>query len=129
MQFPNFVFQNFQDNQPFSIMEAQVTGKPVVVSDAGGISEMVEHEKTDLIVPAGDSDLLYKCLESLLADDQLSNHAQQTSFLSLRLKSQISNFRVLTDCLPFSRQYQSHKRYVHFLKTYWKAVGLRNPNR
>lgn len=76
-----FVLPSLQDNQPFSVMEAQVTGKPVIVSNAGGIPEMVEHGKTGLIVPSGDSETLSNSIENLLSDDvlrnQLSKNAQK----------------------------------------------------
>lgn len=76
-----FVLPSLQDNQPFSVMEAQVTGKPVIVSNAGGIPEMVEHGRTGLIVPTGDSETLSNSLENLLSDDvlrnQLSKNAQK----------------------------------------------------
>lgn len=66
-----FVLPSLQDNLPFSVMEAQVTGKPVIVTAAGGIPEMVEHGNTGLIVPAGDHTSLSNSLENLLANDEL----------------------------------------------------------
>lgn len=66
-----FVLPSLQDNQPFSVMEAQVAGKPVVVSDAGGIPEMVAHDSSGLISPAGQSDPLYYNLKRVLEDDVL----------------------------------------------------------
>ncbi|CAH0345467.1 glycosyltransferase family 4 protein [Bacillus sp. CECT 9360] len=74
-----FVLPSLQDNQPFSVMEAQLAAKPVVVSDAGGIPEMVEHGKTGLIVPAGESKPLYKNLEQLLANDVLRNQLAENA--------------------------------------------------
>lgn len=65
------VLPSLQDNQPFSIMEAQISGKAVVVSDAGGIPEMVSHRETGLIFPKGDSVMLYNHLKTLLDDDFL----------------------------------------------------------
>lgn len=46
------------DNYPLVCLEAMACGKPVVVSDAGGLPEMVQHEKTGLIFPTGDPDAL-----------------------------------------------------------------------
>ncbi|MFC4765826.1 glycosyltransferase family 4 protein [Effusibacillus consociatus] len=66
-----FVLPSLQDNLPFSVMEAQVAGKPVVVSNAGGIPEMVEHGETGLISPAGDSESLYQNLKKVIEDDSL----------------------------------------------------------
>ncbi|MEH7384984.1 glycosyltransferase family 4 protein, partial [Bacillus sp. JJ1521] len=57
------VLPSLQDNQPFVVIEGQVAGKPVVVTDAGGLPEMVEHNETGLIVPAGNSHPLYKNLK------------------------------------------------------------------
>ncbi|KIL41613.1 group 1 glycosyl transferase [Gordoniibacillus kamchatkensis] len=65
------VLPSLQDNQPFSVMEAQISGKAVVVSDAGGIPEMVTHGETGLIFPRGDSVMLYTHLKTLLDDDFL----------------------------------------------------------
>lgn len=66
-----FVLPSLQDNLPFSVMEAQIAGKAVVVSDAGGIPEMVSHGKTGLISPAGQSEPMYRNLRRVLEDDNL----------------------------------------------------------
>lgn len=65
------VLPSLQDNQPFSVMEAQVLGKPVVVSDAGGIPEMVRHGVTGLVHKKGDSRQLAVYLEAVLSNDAL----------------------------------------------------------
>ncbi|MDF2927533.1 MAG: glycosyltransferase family 1 protein [Paenibacillaceae bacterium] len=64
-----FVHSCLQDNQPFSVMEAQLAGLPVIVSTAGGLPEMVQHGVTGLIAPAGDPLTLYHQLVLLLAND------------------------------------------------------------
>lgn len=64
-----FVLPSLQDNLPFSVMEAQVTGKAVVVSDAGGIPEMVSHGETGLISPLGQSEPMYRNLKKVLEND------------------------------------------------------------
>ncbi|WP_165822526.1 glycosyltransferase family 4 protein [Paenibacillus montanisoli] len=63
------VLPSLQDNQPYSIMEAHVAGKPVVASNAGGIPEMVTHEMTGLIFPAGNEQDLYGNLLAVLSED------------------------------------------------------------
>ncbi|MFB5761704.1 glycosyltransferase family 4 protein [Paenibacillus medicaginis] len=69
-----FVHPSIQDNQPFSVMEAQVSGLPVVVSNAGGLPEMVQHEVTGLVSPVGDVNMLASHLEFLLAHDEVRAH-------------------------------------------------------
>lgn len=61
-----FVLPSLQDTQPHSVMEAQLIGIPVVVSDAGGLPEMVEDGVTGLISEAGNSTSLAHQLARLL---------------------------------------------------------------
>ncbi|MFB6497065.1 glycosyltransferase family 4 protein [Bacillus haynesii] len=68
-----YVLPSLLDNQPLSLIEAQIVGVPAVVSDAGGLPEMVEHEETGLIVPKGDAAALSSSLERLLEDDDFRN--------------------------------------------------------
>ncbi|MFB5761709.1 glycosyltransferase family 4 protein [Paenibacillus medicaginis] len=66
-----FVHPSVQDNMPFSVMEAQVSGLPAVVSNAGGLPEMVQHEVTGLVSPVGDVNALASQLEYLLSRDDV----------------------------------------------------------
>ncbi|SFS88115.1 glycosyltransferase family 4 protein [Paenibacillus sp. BC26] len=75
-----FVLPSLQDNHPYAVMEAQVAGKAVIVSDAGGMPEMVTHGETGLVFPVGNDEQLYRHLHLLLSDEQLRNHiASQAS--------------------------------------------------
>lgn len=65
-----FVHPCLLDNQPLSVIEAQLAGKAVIVSDAGGLPEMVEQGKTGIITRAGDPTALFSHLNDLLTDDQ-----------------------------------------------------------
>lgn len=42
------------ENQPFSILEAFASGKPVIASDLGGMTELVAHGERGLLVKPGD---------------------------------------------------------------------------
>lgn len=50
-------------------LEAMVHGKPVIASDLGGLREVVEHDVTGVLVPAGDVDTLADAMGSLARDD------------------------------------------------------------
>lgn len=54
------------ENCPFSVMESQMYGTPVVCSDMGGIPELVDKGKTGLLFEAGNADDLEKQLRYLL---------------------------------------------------------------
>jgi L-malate glycosyltransferase len=50
-----FVNGSYVDCSPVSILEAFCSGLPVVTAAAGGIPDLVEHERTGLLSPPGDS--------------------------------------------------------------------------
>lgn len=64
-----FVHSCLHDNQPFSVMEAQMAGLPVLVSSAGGLPEMVQHGVTGMISPVGDAADLLRHLQWLLENE------------------------------------------------------------
>ncbi|WP_063892480.1 glycosyltransferase family 4 protein [Paenibacillus sp. Leaf72] len=66
------VLPSLHDNQPYAVMEAQISRKPLVVSNAGGIPEMVRHNHTGLMAKAGDSNELSRYLQVLLENQSLS---------------------------------------------------------
>jgi glycosyltransferase involved in cell wall biosynthesis len=76
-----FVLQSLIENQPLSVIEAQLAGLPVLVSDAGGLPEMVNDEVTGLITPVGDTEAIYQKLLYLLENDsyrkQIGQNAQE----------------------------------------------------
>lgn len=69
------------DNQPLSVIEAQLAGKAVLVSNAAGLPEMVEQGVTGLIFPSQDIHSLCYYLNELLGNDimrqTIGNQAQQ----------------------------------------------------
>jgi glycosyltransferase involved in cell wall biosynthesis len=54
------------------LLEAMSYGVPVVASDIGGITDIVEHNKSGLLVPSGDSAALAQALERLARDPALA---------------------------------------------------------
>jgi glycosyltransferase involved in cell wall biosynthesis len=61
------------DPEPFGLViaEAMACGKPVVVSLAGGASELIEPGNNALVFTPGDSTALGRCLEQLARDADL----------------------------------------------------------
>jgi glycosyltransferase involved in cell wall biosynthesis len=58
------------ENTPFSVLEAQCAGVPVVASDLGGLAEIVVEGKSGLLFPAGDARKLGALLEAIAADPE-----------------------------------------------------------
>ncbi len=64
-----------------SILEAQANGVPVVASSIGGISEIIKHKQTGILVKPGDPFELYQgiklLLENALLREEIVNNAKQ----------------------------------------------------
>lgn len=66
------VHPSLLDSQPISIIEGMSLGKPAVVTSVGGIPEIVEHGRTGLIIPPGDSTALSVSVLELLRNRDLA---------------------------------------------------------
>ncbi len=62
----------WHENQPMIILEAYAVGTPVVVTDLGGLPELVTSGEHGLVVPAGDDVALATAFDSLAADPGLA---------------------------------------------------------
>lgn len=67
--------------EPFGMatLEAMACGLPVVASDTGGLSDLVEEGVNGLLVPPGDSEALARALRSLIADRDLRHRMGRAS--------------------------------------------------
>jgi hypothetical protein len=58
------------EGTPVTIIEAQAAGRPVVVTDVGGVRDVVADGETGYLVPAGDTDAFAGRLAALASDPQ-----------------------------------------------------------
>lgn len=65
------VHASHYDSLPNAIIEGMSLGRPAVVTSTGGITELVAHEETGLVVPPGSPDALAHALRRLLTDAAL----------------------------------------------------------
>lgn len=61
------------DLAPLTLKEAQLMKKPVIATNAGGIPEMMDHEKTGFLVEEGDTKDLLEKISILLNDKELAS--------------------------------------------------------
>jgi len=57
-----YVQPSFAEGLPNSVMEAMVEQLPVIATDIGGNNDLIDHETSGLLFPAGDSDALADCI-------------------------------------------------------------------
>lgn len=66
-----FVHPSYIDNSPNSVCEAQIMGLPVVACDVGGLSTLISHQETGLLVPSNGVFELVHYLERLRQEKAL----------------------------------------------------------
>ena len=68
------VVVNASTAEPFGlgVLEAQATGRPVVATDSGGVTDFLTDGDNALLVPVGDADAMRRALERVLADPELA---------------------------------------------------------
>ncbi len=66
--FDVFVLSSRHEGLPLAMLEAMASGLPVVVTEVGGVPEVVSHDENGLMVPPGDPIALAAAIESVLDD-------------------------------------------------------------
>jgi len=61
------------------VVEAMLVGTAVVATNGGGIPELVEHEKTGLLVPMGNPNAMAHAIGRLLQDEELRQRLAQAA--------------------------------------------------
>jgi colanic acid/amylovoran biosynthesis glycosyltransferase len=88
-----FILPSFAEGVPVSLMEAMACGVPVLSTYVGGIAELVESERTGLLVSAGDSAALSEAIVRYFDDFELrqrvSRLARQKIVTGFNLDSEV----------------------------------------
>lgn len=79
-----FINTTHFDNTPVSVIEAMALGLPVVSTNVGGISYLLENNKTALLVNDNDSEAMVVAIKQLLKDDSLKQTLVQNASLCVQ---------------------------------------------
>jgi phosphatidyl-myo-inositol dimannoside synthase len=63
--------QGWEEAQGLTFVEAMLCGVPVIATNSGGISDVVQHEITGLVVPQADPASIAMAVERLIGDEKL----------------------------------------------------------
>lgn len=66
-----FVMPSYREGFPNTVIEAGAMSLPSIVTDINGSREIVQHNKTGIIVPSKDADALLRAMERVVTDDTL----------------------------------------------------------
>jgi glycosyltransferase involved in cell wall biosynthesis len=67
------------EGMPLFVLECMATGTPVVATNVGGLPEMVENDRTGLLVPPRDPAALAQAIGALLADPERGRRLAQAA--------------------------------------------------
>lgn len=91
---------------PNASLEAMAAGLPLVITDVGGARDQVEHERTGLLSPAGDTAALAAAIARLLDDADLRARLGKAARAEIEARFTIarmaSSYRALLDLAPGS---------------------------
>jgi glycosyltransferase involved in cell wall biosynthesis len=86
------------------MLEAMAVGVPVIVSDAGGVSEVIRHRSTGWLLPPNNPDAFAEALREVASDHRVRRQVASTAraevrrrfsrngrLLALRLISEMAN--------------------------------------
>jgi glycosyltransferase involved in cell wall biosynthesis len=69
-----------------NILEAQSVGLPVLASNTGGIREIITHKKTGLLFLSKNSESIFKAVDLLFSDSELSEQMVKNAYAKVREK-------------------------------------------
>ncbi|MEB3200287.1 MAG: glycosyltransferase family 4 protein [Synechococcaceae cyanobacterium] len=72
-----------RDGLPTVLLEAMALGTPCISTDVTGIPEVIEHERTGLLVPQRDGPALAQAIRRLLCDQELARRLAQQARLTI----------------------------------------------
>ncbi len=76
---PSITVNGLQEATSISAIEAMSCGIPVIASDIGGLSQMIDNEKNGILVPEQNSKMLSEAIMKLYEDKNLQNKLSKNS--------------------------------------------------
>ncbi len=87
--FDLFVLPSVKEGQPWTILEAMAAGVPIVATNIAGIPEMIENEKSGLLVEPADPDALANAIEKMLTHPSLAQECVKNALSAVKGKFNI----------------------------------------
>lgn len=81
-----YVHPSYIDNSPNSVCEAQLLGMPVIATNVGGVSSLIEHKVTGLLVPANAPYELAYWIKTIHDDSYIATSIGQKAYESANVR-------------------------------------------
>jgi len=105
-----FLWPGCREAYGLSYLEAQAAGLPVIAQADGGVPEVVIHDRTGLLTPAGDLDAYAEAIRTLLTQDALRQSMSREAMILARRERSLD-----TAAARIASILQQH---VHGIKAY-----------
>ncbi|KXS37350.1 MAG: glycosyltransferase, partial [Candidatus Frackibacter sp. T328-2] len=79
-----FVLPSYSEGMPTVMFEAMITRNAIIISDVGGVSEVIENNYNGKIISPKDSGELYKELGNLINNDQLRDYLSNNAYKEVK---------------------------------------------
>lgn len=89
------VLTSLNEGTPVALIEAQAAARPCVATNVGGVSSVVDDQKSGFLVSSGDTEKFVEVLGNLLNNDKLSE--QMGKFGRDRIRDRFSKDRLISD--------------------------------
>ncbi len=91
--FDLFAMSSIKEGLPYTLLEAMTAGLPIVVTEAGGIPEMIKNHQSGMMVSQKNPEQLAKAISGLLANPsiagEISLSAKKTAMENFNIKKMI----------------------------------------
>jgi glycosyltransferase involved in cell wall biosynthesis len=80
------------------VMEANAMGKAMIATNHGGFSELVEHDRTGLLVPPNDAQALTNAMQTLISNEALRRFLSRNALVkaeSFKAKSVVPKIETI----------------------------------
>ncbi len=86
-----FVLNSTYEGLPHVVLEAMKAGTPVVATDAGGTSEVIQDRENGLLVSVGNEEKLKECIQKILAEPKYAQQLANQAYNDVNEKFSLEN--------------------------------------
>lgn len=95
-----FILPSLWEGLPLALLEAMAAGLPVIATGVGGIPEVIENNRSGIIVPTADPGAIYSSIHRLISDPELRDSMGEAG-----RKRVVEKFDVKKNILQLERIY------------------------
>jgi len=97
--FDIFVMSSVKEGLPYILLEAMAANLPIVVTEAGGVPEIIKNHNNGIMVAQKNPDLLAKSISGLIANPNIAKELSKTAAITVKEKFNVTAMVKATEAL------------------------------